>query len=223
MERLYIKQIEVGPMANFVYLIGDALTREVLIVDPAWQIDTLLKIISENELKLRGVLISHSHYDHCNGIDELLSVYNIPVYINKHEISFLNSIGSGMDLFGSFPKDSVRLVSNMDTLKIGDILISFLHTPGHTPGSQCFIVNNCLVSGDTLFLDGCGRCDLPGGDPEKMYDSLSTKLMQLPSDIIVYPGHFYSKKASDTFQNVRDHNPYFLCRDFFDFKNLIGL
>lgn len=197
-------------MANFVYFVGDAGSREVFLVDPAWQIDTLTRFIETENLKLTGALITHSHFDHCNGVDDLLKKFDVPIYINKHEAEFSKAMSGANELFGSFPESHIKKVSSGDKVKIGEVELTFLHTPGHTPGSQCFLVENNLVSGDTLFVRGCGRCDLPGGDPHAMYESVTQKLMKLPDDTLLYPGHFYGKEPTSTLKDEKKLNPYFL-------------
>jgi glyoxylase-like metal-dependent hydrolase (beta-lactamase superfamily II) len=96
-----------------------------------------------------------------------------------------------------------------DVIEVGDLRITLVHTPGHTPGSQCFHVDGMLVSGDTLFLDGCGRTDLPGGDPEALYESLTTKLATIPDDTVLFPGHLYSPEPSARLGEVRRRNYVF--------------
>jgi glyoxylase-like metal-dependent hydrolase (beta-lactamase superfamily II) len=210
-------------MANFVYLIGDQSTKEVFIVDPAWQMDTLFKLAEKEDLKIKGALITHSHFDHCNGIEELLSKINLPIYIQEEEANFVKSLGPRTDrLFGSFPEENLKKVHSGDQVQIGKITITFLHTPGHTPGSQCFLVQNNLVAGDTLFVRGCGRCDLPGGSAQQMYESLTKKLMPLMDDTILFPGHHYSEEAFSLLGVEKKKNPYFLCNTLEAFLTMTG-
>ena len=218
----YLKQIEVGPMANFVYLVGDAQKREVFIVDPAWQMDTIFRTAQEENLNITGALITHSHFDHCNAVEDLLERKDVPIYVNGEEILFLKSLGSRTDqLFGSFPKENLKVVSSGDKIRIGDVQLTSLHTPGHTPGSQCFLIENNLLTGDTLFVGGCGRCDLSGGDPKKMYESLTQKLMKLPDRTLLLPGHFYGEKATSTLSEEKKKNPYLICNNLETFLDLM--
>jgi glyoxylase-like metal-dependent hydrolase (beta-lactamase superfamily II) len=222
---LYLKQMEVGPMGNFVYLVGDAVKKEVMLVDPAWQIDTIFRAVEKEGLTLTGALVTHSHFDHCNGIEELLQRADLPIYVQKQETEFLKSVGGGLinDLFGVFPKEHVRTVSDGDKVRIGDVELTFIHTPGHTPGSQCFLVQDKLISGDTLFIRGCGRTDLPGGDPEQMYASLTQKLMRLPDRTILFPGHNYAEDAEQSpMSDEKKRNPYLACGDLDTFLSLTG-
>lgn len=197
---LYLKQMEIGPMENFVYLIGSNKTREVFVVDPAWQVDTVLRVAKEEDLKIKGALVSHYHFDHTNGIEELLEAVDCPVYVNKADIPYLD-----------FSHDNIKPVDNGHRLKLGDVEIEALHTPGHTPGSQCFLCRGHVVSGDTLFINACGRTDLPGGDPKELYYSLTQKLMKLEDSTILCPGHNYADKTVVTMGEQKKTNPYLIC------------
>ena len=194
---LLIRQYELGPMENFVYLVGDADTREVLAVDPAWEVDTLFRRAAEEGLKITGALISHHHGDHTNGIEDLLERGDVPVYVNKNDLPFVSA-----------PRSALTPVDNGEKIHVGKVEIECMHTPGHTPGSQCFRVSDNLISGDTLFIKGCGRCDLPGGDPEKMYYTLTQKLMRLPDETVLFPGHNYAPVPTSTLGEEKAKNPY---------------
>lgn len=196
---LIIKQIEVGPMENFIYFIGDKTTNEVAVVDPAWDVKFLLDEANKNNLNIKAALVTHGHFDHTNGVEDLLNHYDIPIYINKQELSFFK-----------FPwsKSNIKQTNQGDKLKIGNIEIQFIHTPGHTPGSQCFLISNNLISGDTLFINGCGRCDLPGSNVEQMFDTIYNKLMKMSDDTVIFPGHNYADKKHDTLKNQKITNPF---------------
>ena len=187
-------------MENFVYLVGSKKTREVFVVDPAWQVDTVLRIAKEENLKLVGALISHYHFDHTNGIEELLQAVNIPVYVNKKDIPYMD-----------VKKDVLKPVDTGTKVRAGDVEIEMVHTPGHTPGSQCFHARGHLISGDTLFINACGRTDLPGGDASQMYHSLTQTLMKMEDATVLCPGHNYSDKPVTTMGNQKKHNPYLMC------------
>jgi len=194
---IYMKQVELGPMGNYIYFVGDAERREVAVVDPAWDVDRIVEMAQEENLTITKILITHSHFDHINGVEALLGRTKAKVYINKAEAEFMRA---------GWP-DLVKVDSG-DTTRIGSIDITFLHTPGHTPGSQCFLVHNHLISGDTLFIGACGRCDLPGSDPEAMYDSLTQKLARLDDRTIVFPGHNYAPRPYSTIGDEKRFNPY---------------
>jgi len=206
---IYLEQLQLGPMANYVYLIGSRSTRQVVIVDPAWSIDTLFEQLESRDLTAIGALATHYHPDHIGGevfghqiegISELLERQGMKVYANALEADGLKQ------LTGLAENDLVRVDSG-DKLQIGEVELEFLHTPGHTPGSQCFRVQNMLVSGDTLFLQGCGRVDLPGGDADQLYASLQ-KLKQLPDDVVIFPGHDYGGGPHLTLAETKKLNPY---------------
>ena len=208
-DSLYLEQILVGPMENFIYLIGSKRTREVALIDPAWDVEGLLNHIQARDLKLSCVLVTHYHPDHVGGgmgrhsiegLAELLEKESVKTFVNKHEAEGLKKVTGLSNI-------DMNEVDTGDHLKIGDNDIEFLHTPGHTPGSQCFKVNNNLISGDTLFVQGCGRVDLPGSNSEDMFHSLR-KLSDLPDDTIIYPGHNYGPKESETLEKVKEINSY---------------
>ena len=203
--RLYLKQLEIGPMQNFIYLIGDREKRECVMVDPAWDVKAVLERAAQDEMKVIGALVTHAHFDHVNGLDEFLKDVKGKIYCNKDEAEFLKYWASDL-----------KPVTDGDKLSVGDIEITFLHTPGHTPGSQCFFVEDKLVSGDTLFIQACGRCDLPGGNPEQMYFSLK-RLAALDEKTTLYPGHNYSDAPASTIGLERRSNPYLQSPNLQDF------
>ena len=213
-EDLYLEQLLVGPMDNFIYLIGSKSTREVVIIDPAWDIDALLNHIKEKDLKLASVLVTHYHPDHIGGgmgghsiegIAELLEKDPVKIFVHKLEAEGVKKVTGVSDT-------DLNIVESGDHLTIGENDIEFLHTPGHTPGSQCFKVNNNLVSGDTLFVQGCGRVDLPGSNSEDMFHSLQ-KLSALPDETILYPGHNYSAEPYESMERVKQINTYLRIQD----------
>ena len=220
---IYLRQMELGPMQNFVYLVGDPVTRECVVVDPAWEIDTIVETVQADGMTLVGALVTHTHQDHVGGsleswgmpgriagVEELLERVKAKVYVHKAEREFLKGFGS----------DLVK-VDNHDTLKIGRLTLTFMHTPGHTPGSQCFLIDGRLVSGDTLFIGSCGRTDLPGSDPSEMYYSLTQRLGALPDDTVLLPGHNYGGPAS-TIGDERRQNPFMRFASLGDFLQVMG-
>jgi len=215
----YLKQLELGPMQNFVYLIGDSATREAVVVDPAWEIDAIVDELAADDMQLRGVLVTHTHQDHVGGhlfghdipgVAELLARAPAKVYVHGAEREFLRGYGS----------DLVK-VSSGDTLPVGRFTVTFVHTPGHTPGSQCFLVDGRLISGDTLFIRSCGRTDLPGSDPGEMYRSLTERLGALPDATVVYPGHNYGGSQT-TIGDEKRGNPMMRFPTMADFLRAMG-
>ena len=220
---LYVKQLELGPMQNFVYLVGDPVARECVVVDPAWEIDTIVDTAQADGMTITGALVTHTHQDHVggsleswgmpgriSGVEELLARAPVKVYVHKSEREFLRGLGSDL-----------APVDGNDTLVVGRFTITFLHTPGHTPGSQCFLVEGRLVSGDTLFIGACGRTDLPGSDPEAMYYSLTQRLAALPDDTMLLPGHSYGGPRS-TIGAEKRTNPFLRFAALGDFLRVMG-
>jgi hydroxyacylglutathione hydrolase len=205
--RLYFKQIEIGPMQNYVYLLGSMETRKAAVVDAAWEIDTILKIAKQDEMEITHAFVTHTHPDHVgggfagmeiDGVTELLEKCKAKVVVHKAEAEFIKGLSSS---------DMIK-TDNGDKVDVGGVEVQLMHTPGHTPGSQCFLVDNRVVSGDTLFIDACGRVDFPGGNPEQMYYSLTQKLMALPDDMILFPGHNYAPLKHATMSEQKKTNPY---------------
>lgn len=217
-DRLYFRQLLSGrdfavddgiaaQMVNFAYLIGDRERGEAVIVDPAYAVADLLAIAEGDGMRITGALATHHHPDHVGGtmmgytlegVAELLGRGGGPVHVHRDEAEFVQRVT------GASATDLVAHDSG-DIVEVGAVRIELLHTPGHTPGSQCFLVDGRLVSGDTLFLEGCGRTDFPGSDPAQMYDSLQ-RLASLPGDVVVYPGHRYSMPSSATLDAIKEMN-----------------
>lgn len=197
-------------MVNFVYLIGDRSTGECLVVDPAYAVREIIDLAATDGMRITGVAASHYHADHVGGslfghdiqgVADLLGIIDVPVHVNENEVPWISRTT------GISAEDMVAHSSG-DSITVGSVSVECLHTPGHTPGSQCFLVHGCLVSGDTLFLDGCGRTDLPGSDVGDMWESLSS-LARLPDDTVVLPGHRYSEPPAARLGDVKSHNYVF--------------
>ena len=223
-DRLYLRQAQIGPMANFVYLIGDTDTHKAAVVDPAWDVDAILEFARKEGYEIDKILITHYHPDHLGGsmmgtsvqgAAEMLERIKVKVYVNKAE-------AEGTKRVAGLSDSDLVVVEAGDVAKIGEIPVKFLHTPGHTPGSQCFLVEGNLISGDTLFVGSCGRVDLPGSDPEAMYYSLNHTLKNLDDATVVYPGHAYSSESSTTIANQKRHNMYMRFPTLDDFLDAMG-
>ena len=217
-DRFYFRQLLSGrdfaandpvaqQMVYFVYAIGDRGTGECVLIDPAYAVNELLDIVEADEMKVTGVLATHFHPDHIGGslgghqvegVATLLERCSCPVHVQRDETPWVMRT-SGLTA------DQLVEHDGGDVVQVGDIAITLVHTPGHTPGSQCFHVDGRLISGDTLFLDGCGRTDFPGSDPAAMYDSLQT-LAKMPEGTVVFPGHRYSAPSSATIDAIRESN-----------------
>ena len=195
-------------MQNFIYLIGSRRTHECVIVDPAWDTQGLIDFAEQEGMRITGALVTHYHPDHVGGhmgpfavpggVAELNGAVGARAHVNKHEADGL------MRITGLSESDLVRHDSG-DIIELGDVSIELIHTPGHTPGSQCFLVHERLVTGDTLFVEGCGRVDLPGGDARQLRESLRM-LSKLPDQVIVCPGHDYGRKPTNTIAEQKRNN-----------------
>lgn len=195
-------------MANFAYLVIDRASGECALVDPAWDVAGLLARVQAEKGRLVAVVATHSHWDHVGGsfagndvegVAKLVAAVPVPVWVNRADAPKLMQ-NTGL------PASALKQVSDGDVLKLGQGEIRFLHTPGHTPGGHCLYTGQGVITGDTLFVDECGRVDLPGSDPRKMEQSLK-RLMELPDQVVVYPGHDYGPSPTATIADQRRTNP----------------
>ncbi|MDT7736457.1 MAG: hypothetical protein QOE12_3631 [Mycobacterium sp.] len=233
-DRLYFRQLLSGrdfaqgdgiaeQMRNFAYLIGDRQTGDCVVVDPAYAAGDLVDTLETDGMHLSGVLVTHHHPDHVGGsmmgfelkgLAELLERVSVPVHVNSHEAGFVSHITG-------IPLNDLTAHEHGDRVSIGGIDIELLHTPGHTPGSQCFLLDGRLIAGDTLFLEGCGRTDFPGGDSDEIFRSLQ-KLAQLSGDPTVFPGHWYSAEPSASLAEVKRSNYVYRVTSLEQWRTLMG-
>ena len=192
-----IDAMQLGPMENLIYLLIDHSTQTAAVVDPAWDVPAIINRAKSLDITITDILLTHSHHDHINGIDQLLGKYDAEVHLLNSEASFW-----GGDLI------QPSLHHGGDSITIGKTEIEVLHTPGHTPGSACYRAGNDLITGDTLFVFGCGRCDLRGGDPEQMHTTLKRFRDELPDSIVIHPGHHYAEKTTSTLAEELEGNPF---------------
>jgi glyoxylase-like metal-dependent hydrolase (beta-lactamase superfamily II) len=233
-DQLYFRQLLSGrdfaqgdgiaaQMRNFAYLIGDRQTGDCVVVDPAYAAGELVDTLEADGLHLSGVLVTHHHPDHVGGsmmgfelkgLAELLERVSVPVHVNSQEAQFVSGITG-------IPMSDLTSHEHGDKVSVGAIDIELLHTPGHTPGSQCFLLDGRLVAGDTLFLEGCGRTDFPGGDSDEIFRSLQ-KIAQLPGDPTVFPGHWYSLEPSASLSEVKRSNYVYRVANLEQWRTLMG-
>lgn len=211
-------------MANFVYLIGDARSRECVVVDPAWDIAGILATAAAEDMRIVGALATHYHPDHIGGdlfgievegLRELMTLHPVPIHAHKEE-------APGIRFMTGLSSSDLVLHEGGDSVAVGEVAVTLVHTPGHTPGSQCFLVADRLVSGDTLFVGGCGRVDLPGSDPDEMYRTLTQRLARLPAETKLFPGHHYGPTPSSTLGRERETNHYLRIRSLDDWRALMS-
>ena len=199
-------------MQNFIYLLGDPATREAAVVDPGWEIPTILATAQQDGYRLTQVFVTHAHFDHVMGLGELLNAVDLPVYVHREEAPALK-----------IDPSNLKSVRSGEVVRVGTVPVTLLHTPGHTPGSQCLLVDDRLVSGDTLFIRGCGRCDLPGGDPRALFESLTGTLKKLDDRTVLYPGHNYADVPTSTLAEEKRANPFLRIETLQAFRGLIGM
>ncbi len=201
-------------MRNFTYALGDRETGEAVLVDPAYQPGELVDLVAADGLRVTGAVATHYHPDHVGGdlmgqyvegVAELVHSNGVPVHVQAAEVAWMVA-RTGLD--------EAQLIAHRDRdlLEVGELAVSLWHTPGHTPGSQCLLADGRLISGDTLFIDGCGRTDLPGGDAREMYRTLHERLADVSDDTLLFPGHLYSKEASMRMGEVRERNQVLAAR-----------
>lgn len=197
-EGLRVHQLKLGPWDNFIYFIIDQASRTCAVVDPAWHAPTILVEAKRLGVSISHILCTHSHFDHVNRVETLLESVDVPVHMLAPEVEW-----------SGYRCENLVVSRPGDTLKIGEhVEVTMMHTPGHTPGSTCYRVADGVVAGDTLFVDGCGRCDFVGGNPQQMYETLEMMMERLPADARLYPGHDYGATPTDSLEGQRKTNPY---------------
>jgi hydroxyacylglutathione hydrolase len=188
-EQMIFRQIKSTISDNFSYIIADERSREAAVIDPSWDTDTILETVRSLRLDVKLIINTHTHPDHTTGNRIIASKTGAKIV---------------MHVLANMAKDVA--VRDGDTIRIGELELKVIHTPGHTPDHICLLVGNKLLTGDVLFVGGCGRTDLPGGDPEQMYESLFRKISSLPDNIEVYPGHDYGDRPSSTISEEKKTN-----------------
>jgi glyoxylase-like metal-dependent hydrolase (beta-lactamase superfamily II) len=167
------------------------------VVDPAWDAPEILELARRQGVRITDILLTHSHHDHINGIEAVLQAYDAQLHLLKAEAQFW---GAQLHM--------PTLHHGGDRIELGETTIEMLHTPGHTPGSACYRLGKQLITGDTLFVFGCGRCDLPGGDPEAMFQTLKNLERDFAADTLILPGHNYAVKEASTMGEQIEGNPF---------------
>jgi glyoxylase-like metal-dependent hydrolase (beta-lactamase superfamily II) len=203
----FIHQFRLGPWDNFIYLIGDKATRTCAVVDPAWHAPTIFAEAERLDVRITHILCTHTHFDHVDQVDALLEKLDVPVHLLAAEADF-----------SGFRCENLERHAPGDVLAVGDHTeITMMHTPGHTPGSASYRLRDGVVTGDTMFVDGCGRCDFVGGDPKVMFATLHDLVDRLPGDTVMYPGHDYGDTATARLDAQLNSNPWLKLPTVLDF------
>jgi len=207
-----IKQIPVGPFQVLTYIVACPQTREAIVIDPAGEEDKLIDLIDTEGLHVKYILNTHGHADHVLGNRKLKDALKAPVCMHEADDRFFSETTVRKESFqelGLPPPDPADIrFKNGDIIEVGTLKIEVIHTPGHTPGSVCYLVNGNLFSGDTLFVGAAGRTDLIGGSLDNLLESLEIKLIILPGETIVWPGHDYGERPTSTIAREMAENPY---------------
>lgn len=211
-------------MDNFVYLLGDREAGECLVVDPAWDVRGILDAAAADGMRVVGALVTHWHPDHVGGplfghdvqgLATFLELNPAPIHVHRADAELVAAM-TGLS------RGDLALRDSGDVVRAGVVEVQCLHTPGHTAGSLCFRCGDALVAGDTLFLQGCGRVDLPGADADEMWRTLTQRLASLPGDLVLYPGHDYGDRPHAPLEHVRQTNPSLRVPTIEDWRRMMG-
>ena len=207
-----IMQIVTGSYQVNTYIVSCPETRECVIIDPGGDADKILKILQDSKLQAQFILNTHGHADHIVANVELKNLLHIPVAMHEEDILFFTQPGIGKisekELGLTAPGVADIELKDKESISIGSLEIRVVHTPGHTPGSVCFLVGDNLFTGDTLFVGDVGRTDLTGGSLQTLLQSIKEKILVLPKETTVWPGHNYGETTSSTLAWEMEENPY---------------
>ena len=205
-----VKQMEVGRMAVFAYLVGCEKTKEALVIDPAGDEDRILQEANKKGLKIKYIVNTHSHVDHILGNKRMQDLTNATIVIHEKEAYTLtHQSQQTLDMFGGEPSPPAgKTVKEGDVITVGEVYLTVIHTPGHSPGAICLYGHGLVFTGDTLFVAGVGRTDLGGGSHEVLVSSIRNKLFTLPDSTMVLPGHNYGSAPKSTIGMEKVNNPY---------------
>ncbi|MBB6621922.1 MBL fold metallo-hydrolase [Clostridium gasigenes] len=197
---MIIKVIPAGPLQTNCYIVMDEKVKEAIVLDPGQDPDLIIREIESLNCKVSAILLTHAHADHDDGVVDVKNKYNVPVYMNREEEKYMDLDSS---VYGKLPK-IYDFIEDGDILKVGDLDIKCIHTPGHTKGGMCFLIEDKVFTGDTLFQGSIGRTDFIGGDFDEIIKSINEKLLILENNVEVYPGH--GPKSTIIFERMR--NPF---------------
>jgi glyoxylase-like metal-dependent hydrolase (beta-lactamase superfamily II) len=205
---MILRGIEVGPLATNCYIVGDDETKEAMVVDAGDDPDFILDHIKELGVKVLSLVNTHGHSDHIWGIKKLKDATGALFAIHEADVPILDArvlrAGSWWGRDNDPPPAPDRLLHDGDTVRVGELAFTVLHTPGHTPGGICLLGHGVVFTGDTLFRESIGRYDFPGGNYAQLIASIKSKLVPLPDDIVVLPGH----GPQSTMGHEKENNPF---------------
>lgn len=198
-----------GPYQNFSHILVDKATQKAVVFDPAWDADYIAQRLEQLNVTLDAIWLTHGHHDHTNALEALRAIHNVPVYASQIEIDFIQNVpeATSSKVFLPLPND-VQGFKDGDTLQLGETTAKIIHTPGHSSGSVCFLLENDMLTGDTIFIDGCGRADLPGSNPNELFESLTKIVKTVPHHVTLHTGHAYGPTDTATLESQIKTNPY---------------
>jgi hydroxyacylglutathione hydrolase len=209
-EKMFLRQMQVGQMAVMAYIVGDQVSGEGLVIDPAANTDDIILEAKKNDIEIKYIVNTHGHVDHISGNKDMKAKTGAKIVVHEDDADMLVSTPSMvLKMFGAKPSPPADIaVKDGDTIRVGSVEMKVIHTPGHTPGGMALYIPGYVFTGDTLFVESVGRTDLPGASWPLMYKAIVEKLMTLPDDTVVLPGHNYGRTSTSTIEREKKNNPF---------------
>jgi len=207
---MFIQQMQVGGLAVLAYIVGDKENKVGLVIDPAADVDEIIRAAQDSEIQIKYIVNTHSHVDHISGNAEMKKKTGAQIVIHEEDAhSLANTPLAMLQMFGGKPSPPADiLVKDGDVITVGDVSLKVIHCPGHSPGGMALYTDGYVFTGDTLFVEAVGRSDLPGGSWPVMLSSIEEKLMTLPEETVVLPGHNYGRTPTSTIGHEKKYNPF---------------
>ena len=207
---MFLEQMQVGQMMVFAYLVGDLQSGEALVIDPADETEAIIARAKKNNLKIKYIVNTHGHVDHFSGNSDMKKLTGAQIIVHEDDADRLTSTpASLLAMFNAKPSPAADItVKDGDQIRVGNVTLNVLHTPGHSEGSMSLYTEGIVFTGDTLFVEAVGRTDFPGSSWDVMYQSIQTKLFPLPDETLVLPGHNYGRTATSTIGHEKQYNPF---------------